>query len=662
MTTLAALPAFINDHLSWYVSGLIVVLGLLVYGLRDLIRSRPGRIWAIGGVCFRDAIRRRVLWITPLAMLGIVLVGQFQKPFDELDAVRLTIKVCLFTTGLVVVIIALVTAATNLPREIDNRVIFTIVTKPVTRLEIVLGKIVGFARVAAVMLLVMGGFTLVYLHAQSWWLGRQMAAALASPNTEPTRRVWLEHFAETGLLQAQSVARPISMRQYARPPKDDDDGWILGSVQDAVIRFRLAPDALVSAAAPESPGGSAGIGFLIKIAYEPLRGTATETSPAAVPQAGPQVTMQLIDAASGTVFMSAEQLGKAATLTLTDPSGTQPQLVQVPPDRATQIAQLPAIDVQLICSSGDYLYRVRQDSVTIIVPDSPTTTHAVTSEYQPLLRGGTSRMGQQLAGPTRGVQPVAVFAWRDAEVPEARNGRVPFELNVGVETAGDEADREVVGSLEVRAQDRTTGEVSPPTFVYPESRRTIFFDLPEKFVKGGAFDLLVRNRTTGHSIGLQPSSISMVAGQEYFGFNLLKALVVLWLLAVLTAAVAFWCSTFLSWPIAVVLSTLIILGHWGVANVDLGSGIGAQVANDFFSGNAPVAAVVNTSVEKLSQTLTLVASVLPDITAFGVTDRIERGTSLTWRDLAAPLEVIVVFGLPLVTLAYVFLRNKEVAP
>ena len=655
MPTLAALPAFVTDHQSWFVAGLIVLLGLFVYGLADVIRTRPIRVWAIGGVCFRDAIRRRVLWITPLAMLGIILVSQFQKPFDEFDAVRLTVKVCLFTTGLVVVIIALVTASTNLPREIDNRVVFTIVTKPVTRLEIVLGKIVGFARVSAVILVVMGLFTLAYMHTQSWFLGRQIRASLDSPYTEPTRRAWLQHFSEQGLLQAQDVSRPSVLMQFARAPDGSDGGWVLGGVQDALVHLEYTPKDMTSAAAPDTPGG-AGVAFLLRIGYEPVRPDTVK------PNERPKVAIQILDPASNSVLLSSEQLGKDAVVELNDPAGNRPVLVAVTPEKAVQLAGLPAINVQVQCASPDFLYHVRTDAVSLIVPDSEKASHTITSRHEPLLRGSSGRSGQQLVGPTHGVHPVAAFVFSDVPPPAATAGRVPFELNVNVDNAGSDTEREIVGTLEVQALDRKTGQTGPVAVVYPESRRTVFFDLPAEQLKDGSFDLLVRNRSNGHTIGMTTASVSVVTGREPFWWNLFKAIFVLWLLAVLTAAVAFWCSTFLSWPIAVVLSTLIILGHWGISNVDLGSGIGSQVATDFFPSNAPVAAVVSTSVEKLSRTLTLIANVLPDITAFGVTDSLERGTALKWSELAAPAEVLLVFGLPLVTLAYVFLRNKEVAP
>ena len=75
----------------------------------------------------------------------------------EADAIRQTIKVAMFATGLIAVcVLMIILGCTNLPKEIDNRVIYTIVTKPTTRLEIVLGKIIGFARVSATILFIMG--------------------------------------------------------------------------------------------------------------------------------------------------------------------------------------------------------------------------------------------------------------------------------------------------------------------------------------------------------------------------------------------------------------------------------------------------------------------------------------------------------------------------
>src|SRR4051812_42533683 len=217
----ALMPAFIQENLQWWICGAIAVLGLVVYGFRDLLRLSGGRVWAISSVCFAESVRRRIWLITPLAIIGVIVVAQLQKPMDERDAIRQTIKFCLFATGLVVTITTIILACTNLPREIENRVIFTVVTKPTTRLEIVLGKIVGFARVSALILLIMGLFTWGYLVLRERLLERDIQARLETPGAvEPLTRPTLEHYRDNGLLNAKTLATPVSMNIYARLPQE----------------------------------------------------------------------------------------------------------------------------------------------------------------------------------------------------------------------------------------------------------------------------------------------------------------------------------------------------------------------------------------------------------------------------------------------------------
>src|SRR5687767_5387619 len=158
----------------------LVAFAFVVFGARDLVRLSWTRISAISSVCFQESIRRRVLWITPLAILGAIVVSQLQVAVDPQDAIRQTTKICLFATGLVVTLTAIILACTSLPKEIENRVIYTIVSKPTTRLEIVLGKVWGFAKVSAAILAIMGLFTYGYLHLRASRLTRSVNATLAT--------------------------------------------------------------------------------------------------------------------------------------------------------------------------------------------------------------------------------------------------------------------------------------------------------------------------------------------------------------------------------------------------------------------------------------------------------------------------------------------------
>src|SRR4051812_21753201 len=89
-------PAAGTGALDWLLAhfGMIaivaVVVAFLVVGIPDLLRLSWRRLWAISSVNFRESVRRRVLWVTPLAMLGIIAVTQLAHPVDEQDAIRQT--------------------------------------------------------------------------------------------------------------------------------------------------------------------------------------------------------------------------------------------------------------------------------------------------------------------------------------------------------------------------------------------------------------------------------------------------------------------------------------------------------------------------------------------------------------------------------------------
>src|SRR3954466_16037597 len=90
----------------------LIVIGCLAIGWRDVMRFRLRRVLAIGGIVITESIRRRVLWITPLAILGVIAVSQLSHPPNELDAIRQTIKYCLFASGLIVIVAILILACT----------------------------------------------------------------------------------------------------------------------------------------------------------------------------------------------------------------------------------------------------------------------------------------------------------------------------------------------------------------------------------------------------------------------------------------------------------------------------------------------------------------------------------------------------------------------
>jgi ABC-type transport system involved in multi-copper enzyme maturation permease subunit len=700
------MPEFIENNGQWWVAGAIVLLGLVIYGFWDLKRFSLTRAWAISKVAFSESIRRRVLWITPLAILGVLVVSQLQRPSDEQDAIRQTIKFSLFATGLLVTITTVILACTNLPKEIDTRVIYTVVTKPTTRLEIVVGKVIGFAKVSAAILLIMGLFTFAYLHLRAWSMRRDITDRLAAGTIDPVSRPTYEFWAQQGLLSARTLEVPRDLQVLAHLPKPDDTRrWFYGSGEgDLIVPFHITEEDLTPAGIPGAPLGATGAVIIAHIGF--TRSEYKDTSIAqqpelpvgiAAPTSGPdsggglreaQIAVQVLDMNLNTLI-DPRQINKGQSVTLTDPSGLTPVMIPLAPEVLPNLLRSPSnivyVSISGVTNGAEYSIETRRDAdplknpVIIGIPKGlpgggdrfiapvPDPDTNGTLPCVPNLRARSGLYGQQLRGGKPEKSPVALFKFRGAP-PRATEGSVGFEMRVGIESSGAEIEDDTEPTkLEVTIQNANPGATPQTTFIYPENNRTSYFDIPASALAGGDFDVYVRNHSEGHYVGLQRIALSMVSSQESFDVNLFKSLSILWLLSILVVIISIFCSTFLSWPIAIVLTVVLLLGHWLVVQLGdtLAPGIGNQVATDIFgasNASASQAKVVSASVEALSKLLNQIAKVLPDIGQFSAVEDIEKGATISLQRLAEPTKVLLAFGLPMIVLSYIFLRNKEVAP
>jgi hypothetical protein len=689
------LPPALTENLGWIIAGLIIVVGLFVIGIKDVARFRLRRVWAISGVCFDESIRRRILWITPLAILGVIIVAQLQKPVDEQDAIRQTTKFCLFATGLVVTITTIILACTNLPREIDNRVIYTVVTKPTTRLEIVLGKIVGFARVSAAILLIMGVFTYAYLGVRAWSLRSDITKRLQSNDVDVMSKPTLEHYRDFGLLNAKSLATPTSMSIYARLPEANNPRRYFNNEGMVLVPFQLPANNRLAADPEGKTTGGVGLVMHVRVGYDagtapkpatpktnetpttqafsgpsPLIASSQPAGAAATPAGGPpQLIVQIFDANQNSLLTSDVNGGKPVTLGAAD--GTE-ITIPIAAGPASQLLKQPIFFVTLIAGSNDVSYWIDDHPAELQVPVTDSGELQTVQPSQPrdanhpkfvfLGRQGTN--GQQIKGaPDPDRASACVYQFNNASV--SGSGDVPIELRVGIERGGDDpTSAEAPTRVAVQVRNKHTGEITNAPELRPENNRTAYTSVPAAAFAGGDFDVILRCLTPEHWVSLNTVSLGVVRGEAPFALNLAKSLFIIWLLAVLVIAISIFSSTFLSWPIAVVLTLVILLGRWGVQ--ELGdaatAGLGRQFVQDFGVRDPASAQALSSTVEQLNKMLGVVATVLPDISRFSATEDIERGISIPTERVTDALGVLFGFGIPLSVLAYVFLKNKEVAP
>jgi hypothetical protein len=560
------------DNLAWLIAGSIVVAGLLIYGLGDLLRFSLRRAWAISSVCFDESIRGKVWLITPLAIFGVVIVSQLQKSVDEQDAIRQTMKFCLFASGLVVTMAAVILACTSLPKDIESRVIYTVVTKPTTRLEIVMGKVIGFAKVSAVILCIMGLFTWAYLRGFAWYLRRGIEQRLEARVIEPSSRDTYEYWRRNGLLSSCTFETPENLEVFSRQPAAGDRlRWFFGDGEgEMLMKFSLTPQDLVPGGVADARAGQGGLAVNLHLGFARSKYGALNTSSmsahmlpyyveaprAAAPEGdadtpkSADVAVEILAADMSTVI-SAAQFSGGPSFTLTDPTGETPIFMVIDSNVCQNLLGQSEIYVSVIGTSPGVEYSAdiscpsdpRQNPVFLFVPGTTQELSRVIGpedvstdpQYKPappIFRARGGLFGQQIRGGEPAKSPVAVYRFQGAR-PAGSGDRVSFEMRVGIERSGEEASESEDTRVELTFVDRQTGQLTATQIVRPENRRTAYFDAPAAPVRSGNFDVYLRNLTTGHFVGLKNVSLSLVVSREFFDFNLVKSLLILWLFSIL---------------------------------------------------------------------------------------------------------------------------------
>jgi ABC-type transport system involved in multi-copper enzyme maturation permease subunit len=98
---------------------------------------------ALAGVVIKEMYRRKDFYVLfVLTALLTVLTGS-STFFDDPKIVGYLKEVCLLLIWIATLVIAMTTAARQLPAERESRTIFPLLAKPVTRLQVILGKFFG---------------------------------------------------------------------------------------------------------------------------------------------------------------------------------------------------------------------------------------------------------------------------------------------------------------------------------------------------------------------------------------------------------------------------------------------------------------------------------------------------------------------------------------
>lgn len=115
----------------------------------------PGRVWTLAVSTVTQLVRMKTFYFLLAFALLLFALGNFSFASSPAQALSTLKKVSFGAMDLFAWLFAIVATALLIPRDIEDRTLYTILSKPVRRIEYLLGKLCGVLVVIAISLAVM---------------------------------------------------------------------------------------------------------------------------------------------------------------------------------------------------------------------------------------------------------------------------------------------------------------------------------------------------------------------------------------------------------------------------------------------------------------------------------------------------------------------------
>lgn len=186
------------------------------------------RIWAIARLSIQEAVRRRVLYVLLLFLVPFLFAGWYLPTAEEAQ-LRVLVSFTNTVMGWLLLPMVLFVAAMSIPKDLESKTIQTIVTKPVRRLELIVGRVIGFMFVFTFVILIMGGVSLAFIYSQvtDKVLEDQWTARVPIYAAPPDKGSYSFVFFKQGVPSAvgTNVGREWTYRSHIEGDTSDEARW-----------------------------------------------------------------------------------------------------------------------------------------------------------------------------------------------------------------------------------------------------------------------------------------------------------------------------------------------------------------------------------------------------------------------------------------------------
>ncbi len=612
--------------------GYVVLLRVILAVLAELVAVRWRRLFSIARLTVIEANRR--MW-APWVVLTVFLVvlaftHWFLQPPRPAEMGRLFVGTLALLCSLLLTVMITILTPLSLPTDIQQQTIYTVVSKPVRRIELIWGRMIGYMAIVTVLVVLFGGISLAYL-----WRTINIGTILVT-EAQAEKEAKLDHKRQANHLREEaaqlrsrmSAREPIhgsltfldsrgnfhvrgidvGQEQSMREPRSHIEGgtpataiWRYGVVEDPYRRgvpldHRIPVDRLLK------PDSIEGLLNRVKILENQIVDAERK-------QAAGKISPAEAKRLSDTVTRNRDELKTARGAY--EALNTEAKSLKTKADAATKAGN--------------------------------------TAEADTLLR----------------------------QIDALHTERIPIEMTFNVYRTtkgriGEPVYAEIVVTNPFSQEKPYTNTLAIRE--YYTNKHLI----PSSLLAGsmGSLKIEVRCLSPTQYLGMAESDLYILARAGDFGTNYMKGLFGVWLQAMVLTAIGVFAGTFLSWPVAL-LTTIAFFVAGQVAFAFLleftrqsllGGGpfeslIRLLTHDNQMSDLAPTLAVVTAKTfdSIVMPVMSRLVYVVPNFSALDVSNTVADGFEVQWSLLGSNLLLALAYALPFSIAGYFILKNREVA-
>ena len=614
--------------------GYVVLSRVLWLMLIELVSIRWRRLYAIARVSVLESNRR--MW-APYVVVTVFLVvlaftHWFLQPPRPAEVGRLYVGTLTLLISLLLTVMVTLLAPLSLPQDIQGQTIYTIVSKPVRRIELVWGRMLGFMTIVTVLTLIFGGVSLFYLR-------RTVGGTIEATDNAAAKALKSGRLSEARQLREQ--ADQVRTRMAARVPN-------YGSLT-----------------------------FLDSKGTAHVRGIDVGTE-----QSMREPRSHIEGATPATAIWSYGLVPDPLA-----PPGVRPPLL----DRRLPVASLlnPDSVEGLLNRTFDLQYRIAagergQSSGNAAAGEVKNLTASLVSYREELKRATDAYtakktraddLEREAAEADKGNKPDDAAKLR-SEAAKLHSSPVPMEMTFNVyRTTKGRVGEPVYAELEVR--NPATNAEYRNIFAIREYYTNKQY-VPASVLAGcnGSLRVEVRCISPTQYLGMAESDLFILSRSGDFGTNFMKGLFGIWLQALVLTAIGVFAGTFLSWPVALLTTiSFFLAGQMAYAFLLdftrqslLGGGpfeslIRLVTHDNQMSDLTPTLSVVTAKTLDaiVMPVMSRLAYVVPNFSGLDVSNTVADGFAVTWTLLCVNLLMALAYALPFSIAGYFILKNREVA-